>query len=104
MTPTITPVRNTLDMLYARTESGLMVPHSALAPTVPQPIAQPHLSRQMRRHLERQGHNNHCRCGRVISWGRPLCQRCENDAQAAVVLLQPATSIDVCGKRDVAGS
>ena len=83
MTPTITPVRNTLDMLYARTESGLMVPHSALpAPTL-QPAPQPHLSRQMRRHLERHGANNHCRCGRVISWGKPLCDKCRKKEPAA---------------------
>ena len=83
MTPTITPVRNTLDMLYARTESGLMVPYSALPAPDPQPIAQPHLSRQMRRHLERQGHNNHFRCGRVISWGKPLCDKCRKKEPAA---------------------
>jgi hypothetical protein len=65
-----------LDMLYARTESGLLVPPSALPPPVPPSVSQPTLTRQMRRHLERNGANNHCRCGRVISWGRALCQAC----------------------------
>jgi hypothetical protein len=83
MTPTITPVRNTLDMLYARTESGLMVPHSALPPPELPSAPQPKLSRQMRRHLERHGANNHCRCGRVISWGRPLCDKCRKKESAA---------------------
>jgi hypothetical protein len=80
--PTITNARNTLDMLYGRTASGLMVPHSALPPPELPSAPQPKLSRQMRRHLERQGHNNHCRCGRVISWGHPLCSRCQKEPAA----------------------
>ena len=81
--PTITPVRNTMDMLYARTESGLMVPPSALPTPTLQSVPQPNLSRQQRRWLERQGHNNHCRCGRVISWGKPLCDKCRKKEPAA---------------------
>jgi hypothetical protein len=81
--PTITPVRSALDMLYARTESGLLVPPGALPAQAPQPILQPHLSRQQRRHLERHGANNHCRCGRVISWGRELCHACMKKKESA---------------------
>ena len=49
---------NSLDLLYARTESGLMVPRSALAPTPPseedQKRAIAALPRQQRRRIERQ--------------------------------------------------
>ena len=71
---TITNTRSTLNILYARTASGLYVPPGALPPA--QPIPQPHLTRQMRRQLERKGCKNHCRCGQAISWGVASCKAC----------------------------
>jgi hypothetical protein len=74
-------VNDTMDMLYTRTASGLIVPRSAVSSPNTAQIAPavPALSRQQRRHLERNGLApvKRCGCGKVISGNREKCLACE---------------------------
>ena len=90
----------THDALYARTESGLMVPRAAVDP-VAAPPAQPQIPKRMlRKFMEQQGRNFRCpgvpprECGKIVSQGR-ICKACAderelNDRMAAAGLVAPS--------------
>jgi hypothetical protein len=82
--------RDTFDMLYGKTQSGLTVPRSALAPqTGPMPARgeMPKPSRQVRRWMERKGIQNKCQtCGRTISMSASECAACSHKCGCGVVI------------------
>lgn len=76
---------NTLNALYARSESGLMVPRTAMQPAAAPAPARHVISRQQRRWLERHGVERHCStCSRVISMNaeNPQCGECRQKGEA----------------------
>jgi hypothetical protein len=89
--------RNTTEMLYTFTPSGLSVPRTAAAALNPaQPKAA--LSRQTRRFLALHAPKPRCRskledgtiCGKVISANKSQCRKCADSTQALALRAEAA--------------